>query len=290
MLNELRRKAIEEISVLRINRIKRDIIENLDLGTSNFKKQDFQLVVLVTNEEQLNAAKEKNIKTIYYNDNLEIEKDEDFNYVPALKRIQFHPKLNTNQFSVIDEFGSAYGHTNQMISNTFLNVTNIYSAHLLSKLNVSRITLSPELSRERLKVFAENYKQKFMIYPNLELIVYGRTDLMISKYCPIAKTYKTKVNCHLCELNQYYLQDRLGSKFPMINDGNCNIRVLDSKPLNLIEYIKEIEDSNIHTIRLDFTTEKYHDVTQLIKTYQHTMNGGKMLLNSKAFSTGRYLR
>ena len=67
---------------------------------------------------------------------------------------------------------------------------------------------------------------------------------MISKYCPIAKTYKTKVNCHLCELNQYYLQDRLGSKFPMINDGNCNIRVLDTKPLNLIEYIKEIEDSN----------------------------------------------
>ena len=290
LLNELRRQAIEEISLLRIKREEPVIIKDTDLGQSSFKQNSFQLIANVTNEEQLSAVKEKKIKTIYYNDNLIIKNDFNFDLIPVLKRIEFHPKLITNKTSVIDEIGSLFGHKNEMISNTFLNVTNIYTAHLLSKYHVSRITLSPELSRERLIAFADNYKKRFLQYPNLELVVYGRIDLMISKYCPIAKTYKTRVNCHLCEMNQYYLQNRLGSKFPLVNDGNCNIRVLNSKPLNLIEYIDELRLANINTIRLDFTTEKYHDVTHLIKTYQQVLNGGKMLLNSEEFTKGRYLR
>ncbi|MFH0766789.1 MAG: U32 family peptidase [Bacillota bacterium] len=290
MLNELRREAIQQLILTRVSRVKHEINENPDLGLSEFENSAFQFAVKVTNREQLDAVVEKEIDTIYFEDILNVRNYSQYDLIPAMKRIQFHPTSNLYPVSLINEIGSLYNNQQVVITNEFLNVTNIYSAHMLSRYHAIRITLSPELSRERILRFSDNYYHRFNKYPNLELVVYGHVDLMISKYCPIAKTYKTKADCHLCELNQYYLQDRLGLKLPLLNDGNCNIRVLNSKALHLIEYIDELKNAHINSLRLDFTIEKKHDITQLIKAYHQALNSGKMTMNSKSYSTGRYLR
>ncbi|MCF7930374.1 MAG: U32 family peptidase [Acholeplasmataceae bacterium] len=288
VINELRREALSKLTSLRVKRHQYNINNDIDFGPSGFEHQTFELVVKVTNEEQLSAAIDRNMKTIYYDDLIKVERYNGRQMIPSMKRIQFYPKSIIHSLSVINEIGSLYKNNHEVITNEFLNVTNIYSAHLLSKFRAIRVTLSPELSKERILKFSNLYEKKFQKKPNLELVVYGHIDLMISKYCPIAKTYRTKKDCHLCEINQYYLQDRMGMKLPLINDGNCNIRILNSKALNLIEHIAELRDANINTLRLDFTIEKYHDVTQLIKAYQQAENGGKMTLNTKAFTTGRF--
>lgn len=288
VINELRREALVKMITQRLSRDQQQIIEHIDFGPSGFAQSDFEIIAKVTNEEQLSAVLDRKIKTIYYEDLLKVESNLDIQLIPVLKRIQMYPKPNNYSICVINEIGSLYRNEHEVIANEFLNVTNIYTAHLLSKYHAKRVTLSPELSKERLLIFSDLYKDKFHQTPDLELIVYGHIDLMISKYCPIAKTYKTKRECHLCEVNQYYLQDRMGSKLPLINDGNCNIRILNSKALNLIEHIEELKSGKINTLRLDLTIEKYHDVTQLIKAYQQALNGGKMTVNSKAFTTGRF--
>jgi len=288
VLNELRREALLELTTLRTTRQKHKIIHEIEFGSSGFKNSEYELVVKVTNEEQLSAVIDRNIKTIYYDDLIKVETNHTHQMIPALKRIQLYPKIINHPVSVINEIGSLYHNQFEVITNEFLNVTNIYTAHLLSKFHAIRVTLSPELSKERIFNFSKLYEIKFNTQPNLELVVYGHIDLMISKYCPIAKTYKTRRDCHLCEVNQYYLQDRMGMKLPLINDGHCNIRILNSKALHLIEHIQELKAARINTLRLDFTIEKYHDVTQLIKTYQQVENGGKMAVNTKAFTTGRF--
>ena len=70
---------------------------------------------------------------------------------------------------------------------------------MLHRSFVRRITLSPEMTLDRIKKCISLFKDKYHYQPQLEIEVYGKIDLMITKYCPIAKTFKTNQDCHLCE-------------------------------------------------------------------------------------------
>ncbi|MBU1142766.1 MAG: U32 family peptidase [Firmicutes bacterium] len=290
VLNELRRQAIDEIKALReLDRRKHEIIEINEKKIEN-KPFHFELIAKVTTKEQFDQVNQMGIQTIYFEDTINMKVNQE-GVFKVRKRILQHGFDIINEPSVIHETGSLLQNPKQfpLISDEFFNVTNIYTANLLFKNHVNRVTLSPELSKERVFGFRELFMNKFNYVPNLELVVYGRVDLMISKYCPIAKTFKTKQNCHLCELNQYYLEDRMKSKFPLINDGNCNIRILNHKPLNLIEYINQIKLSGIEKIRLDFTTERIEEVREVIKNFNKAMMGESIHPNSKIMTYGRFI-
>lgn len=292
LMNDLRREALDRITEMRTEPKKKLVIDSALDRDSNFRDQPFELIVKVSSQEQLDEAVINDIHTIYYEDLLKPDYIEGITLIPVKKRIQMHHSSMITGLSVVNEIGSLYDNHHQypMITNEFLNVTNIYSANLISRYGAKRVTLSPELSKDKLFEFSSNYEKAFHQKPNLELVVYGRVDVMISKYCPIAKTFKTKQNCHLCERNQYYLQDRVGNKFPLINDGNCNIRILNNKPLNLSEFVVQLRNAGIQTLRIDFTTERKHEVTQLIKTFKKALDGDKIILNSKEFTFGRFLK
>ncbi len=292
MMNDLRRDALDRIATMR-TAFKKELLIHPSLeNSSDFQLEPFELIVKVTTQEQLDEAIINEIKTIYYEDLMKPQDVEGVTLIPVRKRIQMHQNSPVTGPSVVNEIGSLYENKHQfpIITNEFLNVTNIYTANLISRYGARRVTLSPELSKEKLFVFAKHYEEAFHQKPNLELVVYGRVDVMISKYCPIAKTFKTKQNCHLCERNQYYLQDRVGNKFPLVNDGNCNIRILNNKALNLSEYVKELRDSGIQSLRLDFTTERKHEVTQFIKNFKKALDSDRINMNPKEFTYGRFLK
>ena len=292
LMNDLRRDALDQLTTNLVAPKKEVVLNQYIPESPMISYSPFELITKVSSMEQLHEVLKTDIKTVYYEDLLQPELNDAIHMIPVLKRIQMHQNSPVYGPSVVNEIGSIYenNHRFPLITNEFLNVTNIYTVNLLSRYGVLRVTLSPELSKERLLEFSSRYEKVFQQKPNLELVVYGRVDLMISKYCPIAKTFKTKQNCHLCELNQYYLQDRVGNKFPLINDGNCNIRILNNKALNLSEYVKELRDSGINALRLDFTTERKHDVTQFIKAFQKALESDKIMINSKEFTYGRFFK
>ena len=152
-----------------------------------------------------------------------------------------------NELYVISDLGhlNNHGSNNKIIADEFFNVTNIFSANFLYKNGAKRVTFSPEMTKIRLDTFKKNFFDEFNEEPNLEKIVYGHEELMISKYCPIAKTYDTNIGCNLCYQNQYYLKDRFDDKYPLINDGFCNVKIMHSKPLNLIDYLQTIIKTGI---------------------------------------------
>jgi collagenase-like PrtC family protease len=71
--------------------------------------------------------------------------------------------------------------------------------------NVKRITLSPELTLDKLKYLKDRVNSLSIC----EVIVYGRLEVMVMKYCPLNMLInKSKYPCNICRSgNNYYLED-----------------------------------------------------------------------------------
>lgn len=270
-INQIRRDALDELYKVRIER-PQAVIMPIESSSQFLFEEEEKLVVKVHNKDQLEAALESGIQTIYYDDLIEKEIPiiEGINFIPARKRIIEESPYDISKPTVINELGSLFMNDKKypLIADEFLNITNIYSAALLSRYHVQRITLSAELDREHVLKFSQRYFNQFNQYPNLEMVVYGHKDLMISKYCPVAKTFDYKPNCKLCFKHQYYLKSEFQGQFGLINDGNCNMRVMDSLPLSLIEDLHDLRQANIKTFRLDFTLESKTQTLKIIKAFK----------------------
>jgi putative protease len=286
-LNVLRREALAKIMILRTVIGNKKIIKE-KIIFANEMDYEPKLTVKVTTLNQLRTVLSAGVDLIYYEDTIkDIIPTETL--IPSKKRIQMQPeKWLTSE--LVSEIGSIQTHDfkHKLYTDEFMNVTNIHTVRFLSSKNISKVTLSPELSKDRVYNLMRNYQKTYNKIPGLELVVYGAVDLMITKYCPIAKTFKTKPDCHLCEINQYYLKDRFGLKFPLIHDGNCNLRILNHKPLNLMEYAKEIIDLGI-SLRLHFTTETDLEVIEIIKAFKAAIKGELEPVSYKKYTLGRFV-
>ena len=289
MMNELRREAIEALSVLRMTRDQKPINLKPDL-TCHPMDSEPRITLKVTTNKQLDEAIKSDIQVIYYED---IIKDvtPSSRLIPVKKRIQIHAEEIQANSLLVHDIGSLETKKidQKIVTDEFMNVTNRYTVRLLCSLGVSRVTLSPKLSRERIKSLFQSYQDAYHEIPGLELVIYGHVDVMISKYCPIAKTYKTKQNCHLCELHQYHLMDRMGLQFPLINDGHCNLRILNHKALNLLEYAKEMITLGI-SVRLHFTTETPEQMHDIILSCQSAVMRIPNPISQKTYTYGRFLK
>ncbi len=283
-LNDLRRKAVEELSRLRTQRQPRQIHPQTQTSIPDISHDQGLWAVKVRTPEQYEAAKQKHVPIIYVEDILDVQ---DSSIIPVKKRIQTYAS-SIKEKALVQEMGLLYANQgHELITDEALNITNSYSIHLLHQQGAKRITLSPEVSKQRIMQLYQTFESQFGYQPNLELVVYGREELMITKYCPIAKTYKTKPDCHLCEKKQYYLEDRIGLRFPLINDGHCNLRLLHSKPLNLFSYLYEMIELPL-TFRLNFTIETKEEVDNIIEQFQKARNE-KVDVGDKKTNTGRFI-
>ncbi len=294
VINELRRDLIEKIIAEKTKRPEIKIVDhnyskNIDLNIENKPN----LIVSVNNTEQFEAAINSGINEIYLDANLTIKNDAYKDTKITRRQRRINPFADYKQYkeTVISEVGllNKKEKFSRMITDEFMNVTNIYSVHFLHLNGVERITLSSETNQYILDNIVKNYLDTFKTFPNLEKVVYGREELMISKYCPIAKSYGTNVGCMLCYKNQYYLKDRKDEMYPLINDGLCNIKIMHSRPLVLIDYVFDLIQNGIYNLRLNFTTESYEETVKIIKAYQNAINKLPFNLGIDKYTKGRYI-
>lgn len=292
VFNTFRRDIILGLDTNRVTK-ESTVIEDAKALKNGFIYDDKErLIVKVHTKDQLEVAIEMGIETIYYDDILDVEGFMHPQLYPAKKRIVDDVETYLiNGTSVVSELGAIYANKNNntLFTDEFINITNIYTAAMLSTKGVRRISLSSELDKAHILAFSNRYFQNFGGFPNLEMVVYGHKDLMISKYCPVAKTFDYKPNCKLCFKNQYYLQDHTTGQFALLNDGNCNMRVMDPMPLLLIDHIGELRAANIKTFRLDFTIESKNKMKQIIKAFRAALDNKSWHLELDRFRTGRFI-
>ena len=108
---------------------------------------------------------------------------------------------------------------------------------------------------------------------------------MTMKYCPL-KRYN---ECGKCKNNNYSLDDGY-AKFPIIHEG-CITHIINSKPTNLIDDLKEISKYT-NRFRLSFTNESYEETKEIIKKFKDKIfnNSNKKYFDSKNDTRAYYKR
>lgn len=190
-LNEIRRNAIEKLNEIRNYKIE-------------YKKEKYTI-------EVPDFKKEKNINYLYDNELQIKEKGHDIylinnskNYITKVPRVNEKYK-NYNNRLLIGEIGSLEYYKNREIYTDFsFNVVNSYTVAFLHSIGVKQITLSYELDFEQTKNIIDNYHTRYKKHPNLETIIFGREEMMITKF-NLIKNMKKNI--------KYYLKDKYKNKF-----------------------------------------------------------------------------
>lgn len=188
-------------------------------------KREKKISILTENKDQILF----NIDTIYCEEEVE-------GTILKLPRVIEHHK-DYNKELLVGELGSVNKYKN-IITDFSLNVANSYSVALLHSLGVKRVTLSVELDFDRTKLLIDNYIKRYNKHPNLEVIVYGNLESMVTKY-DILNSYGLK--------GVYYLKDNHKYLYP-IKYKNGSTVIYHYDKLN-IEDINKYYDIGVNYLR-----------------------------------------
>ena len=214
-LNDLRNKATKILNDKRLYNYQY-LKEEYKIDLPNFK-QEKNYNVLISDLNQYNQIKDKNYKYIYMEQEL-FDKIDDKRKVLRLNRVlEHHQKYN--QKLLIGELGSLI--YDDISTDFSFNVTNSYSVALLHSLGVEQICLSYELTDTQIKNLIDAYHERYHKHPNLELVVYGNLEAMISKY-----NINQKYN-----VDESILLDRFNNKYKVIIKNNL-MHIYDYKKRN----------------------------------------------------------
>lgn len=231
-INELRRKATEELINLREGKPLSEIYLNIPepIAKTTIKSK---ISILTRTEEQLKLALANNIDIIYTtNENLYKKYKEYKNICLRLERVNITHKEYNNERLLCTEFGSIikYNKNNKIRSDYYLNVANDYTISKLYNLNTEAVTISTEADIQELN----SIKNK----ENSEIIVYGTLECMIIKN-----------NIFNIKDEKVELVDSKGNKFPVIYENNFT-HIFNHKPIDLLNDLKKIKKFGTYRIEL----------------------------------------
>ena len=288
-LNELRRKALDEILTIAKERITR-LSPNLDKIPNRKSKAHIKgkrNISLLLNklDTQIDYSKLDIVDNIYiplkYFTNKQFDnilkeittRFDTYIYLPTIIKNNYKNLLN----NVIDKSAEKYRikgfvisnlgnitfleninekHKNKFkfIGNYTLNIYNNNSIDELKELGISMLTISPELDLSTIKDITKSSSL------DEQLIVYGRAPLMNTNYCLLGKTNKCYPTCGVrCMENKtYYLKDRMGLRFPIVPDNiqtvttiyNSKITSINGSEFDVESYRIDILDENLDEINL----------------------------------------
>ena len=265
-INEVRRKLVDRLIKLRSCK-KRDIIINEVRDKEDYitKNKKYCLNVLVRNEEQLKACIDNMVDDIYVTDYKLYKKYSCLdNIYYRCDRVNNKYMDITNSKLLLGELGSIYKYRNNnyLVSDYYLNVTNSKSILCLNDLGVDRVTLSAELDKSKIKDIMSKYY-------NVELIIYGRLELMVMKYCPLKECLNY---CSICNNanDNFSLEDKNGNRYPIIHD-KCITHIMHYKNIDYISDISEYKKMGINNYRIELFDEDYKMVEKCIKRIKNVL-------------------
>ena len=237
-LNEIRRKAVELLLEERKYKI---AYEKKEVYFSKIEVDNRKEVTVLLEDSSLyGQIKKLNVDKIY-TDDISLLENDDKRLILKIPRVNYH-YISYDKPVMIGEIGSLF-YKNIDSSDFSLNVTNSYTVHFLHTLGVKKVTLSYELTLDEIKEIIEEYKKRYNSNPNLELIVFGRQEMMVSKF-NLNKLYNNQ---------NIYLKDRYNKVYP-IKEKNDLMYIFNSERLNM--NIDNLYKIGINSIRFNLFDKK----------------------------------
>ena len=182
IINDLKRKAFEELNNKRLYKIPYKKCE-YKIDVKSYPKERL-LNILIDKNEDINILKKKY-------DYIYSIKDID-GTILKLPRVIDKYKKTYNKEVLVGEIGYFNNHKS-CITDTSFNVVNSYTVAFLHSLGAERVTLSYELTKKQIEILINAYEERYKAHPNLELVVEGYEEVMISKF----------------SLNKYFNNDKI---------------------------------------------------------------------------------
>lgn len=261
-INALKREALDELSHLRLKRNGNQVVKKYDLCMPDNTQDKIMYKAKVKTKEQYTACIDAGIDQIYIEDLiLYRELKDDKRVVLVYPRVRKH-KANSLDNVVVNDLGIV---TSSTITDYALNVVNSYTVAFLHSLGARTITLSYEMDDQRISNMIKTYKKHYGVMPNIEVIVYGRIEAMITEYCPLNTYFSKDSKCSQCKSkSKYYLRDRFHNDYVLTFD-NCLMSIYNYQKRNLINKISSMVNIGVHNFRLNFVDESYEECINIIK-------------------------
>ena len=232
----------------------------------------------------LNKGDVKELKEINHNKNIYLKVPEiikqEFDFITKVidELSPYIRGLITSNAGIIRKYKDSMF----IIGDYKLNIYNHEGAEFYSE-DVDIPCLSLELNRKEIKEVMKDIKCKVGVN------IYGKTELMVSEYCPVGSTFGNKTSKKECSMpcikDNFTLIDRMNEKFRVLCDNHCRSHILNSLPINLIEEAEEMKTFNIENFRVDFLDESYEEVKDVLSQ----VNSGKKNEN-RTYTKGHYRR
>jgi putative protease len=164
-----------------------------------------------------------------------------------------------------------------------LNIFNSETLHFINDY-CDLAALSVELNRSEIK---ETIKPLPKDYP-VQIIAYGKTELMVSEYCAVGSVLGGKSRESECTIHcqgSYALKDRKGMEFVIRNDMFCRSHIYNSVPIDLTPYISDLKSMGVDYFRFDYTDESYEEAYEITKSI---ISGNALGVSD--FTRGHYKR
>ena len=220
-----------------------------------------EISFLVRNEEQLKFLLDKNVN-IYVENYKLYKKYESDNVFYRNPRAGFNYRDASN--SLISNNGGFLKVSGKSVSDIYMNAFNSLTVNVFSKY-VYKVGLSPELSNYDVGVVLDVYKEKYGFLPNVEVLIYGRLEVMLMKYCPVNYLCSKGKGCSLCFDNKYYLDDCRGNKFRLLGDENHNMRIFDYSVVDKFSDIGYLKSIGVTNFRIDLLDESIEEISTLLE-------------------------
>ena len=141
------------------------------------------------------------------------------------------------------------------------NVINSESLEILNKYNIKALYLSTELSDEEIYKLSQNNTNY-----DLGVMVYGKSKMLVSKHCFIAKLKNiNNIKCGNCLKNHYHIVDEYNNKMPVFS--RCNnepeLIIYNYKTKNNIKNISNYVNNKINRFLFVFTDESVEELNKL---------------------------
>lgn len=262
-INAIKREALDKISDMRMNVLPNTSTKPYALAIPDVSQSGVLVKAKVRTKEQYLACKDNNIDQIYIENYVLYQAlKEDPNVVLALPRVRKN-KLILESDMLVGDFGAI---SSNMITDYSLNVVNAYTVAFMHFLGAKTVTLSYEMNMKRLENLIETYKERYSSAPNLEVIVYGRVEAMISEYCPLSTyLHKKDAPCNICRSSKKYcLRDRFHNDYVLLFD-NCVTSIYNYDKRNIMNELDDLIKIGVNNIRFNFVDEDYAECSRIIK-------------------------
>lgn len=304
-LNNLRRDLFDKIlkDVLSSGRRNRSKVKPIIKELKVKAPIDMDLLVTCVTKNQLKALLQLGVKNIGV-DLYSREKDaitiDDIKNIKGADIYILTPEIIKSEFkSIVNVIDNNKAYIKGLITEN-AGIINIYKDEMKIigdyKLNIfnseavkfyredlNLISLSLELNRKEIKdIMKKNIT-------GVICQIYGKTELMVSQYCPIGSTFggksKDKACNKACTRDKFTLVDETKERFRVMTDLFCRSHILNGEPLNLINEIDDLKSMGIKTFRIDLKDESEKEVIDIFK-----MLRGEKEIEGKYYTKGCYRR